>query len=144
MDLATRSILSLDWSDGRPGGPTITRVSVLPPHRRKGIASRLLRECLEEADRFELNLYLEPIPSAGADGPDRDQLIAWYESFGFEPYGPERGFTWVRRPTVTPRHDCPHRKNEHAHDGCMFVDTDPAVPWPGLCPCKTPRSQVPD
>jgi len=96
-DERTRSIVSLD-PEQRPGGWTISRVSVLPPHRRQGIATRLMQEVLAAADAEGAVLYLEPIPTAGEDGPNRDQLIRWYEGFGFRPYRPELGFAWIRRP----------------------------------------------
>jgi GNAT superfamily N-acetyltransferase len=98
-DIKTRSMVDLDcWR--RPEGWTICRVSVLRPHRRQGIATRLMREVLADADKEGVRLFLEPIPSLDG-GPDRDQLIVWYESFGFRPYRPELGFTWQRLPVTT-------------------------------------------
>lgn len=99
----TRSILSLDRiSDDHY---KITRISVLVPHRQKGIASKLLRQCLCDADIAGVTLSLEPIPTleSGEDLDERRaQLISWYEKNGFvESSEPdEKGFVWVRKPTT--------------------------------------------
>lgn len=96
-DADTRSIITLD-PEQRPGGWTISRVSVLPRHRGKGIASRLLTEVTDAADTENEVLYLEPLPDASGTGLDRDQLIAFYERHGFRPYRKELGFAWIRLP----------------------------------------------
>jgi GNAT superfamily N-acetyltransferase len=96
-DSQTRSIVSLD-REARPNGLTISRVSVLPPHRRQGLATSLLRRLIDDADNESVTLFLEPIPSAGECGPNRRQLIRWYESLGFKPYPEELGFVWYRLP----------------------------------------------
>jgi GNAT superfamily N-acetyltransferase len=93
-DAGTRSMIDLDPSQ-RPGGWTISRVSVLPPHRGKGLASKLLTEVTTAADSENVILYLEPIPDASRTGLTRDQLIAFYERHG---YDKEYGFTWIRLP----------------------------------------------
>lgn len=96
-DIATRSMINLD-PEQRPGGWTISRVSVLPPHRGKGLTARLLTEVTDAADAEGVTLYLEPIPDASRTGLDRDQLIAFYERHGFRPYRKELGFVWIHLP----------------------------------------------
>src|SRR4051812_29157507 len=96
-DMATRSILSLDRED--EDQYKITRISVFREHRRQGIGSRLLRECLRDADIEGITLTLEPIPTLN-EGEDldevRNRLIKWYERHGFKPTtrGDGTGFIW--------------------------------------------------
>lgn len=105
VDKPTRSILSLDSGIIDRPGWTITRISVLPPHRGKGIASRLIRECIRDANIDGITLFLEVVPDVEV-GEDyeaaRKRLIKWYESLGFKPRHEEEGFVWQKLPTSHP------------------------------------------
>lgn len=105
VDRATRSILSLDYLGENEY--KITRISVLAPHRRQGIGSKLLRQCIRDADVGGITLSLEPIPTLEADedlDTRRAQLISWYEKHGFiqSTHPSEVGFIWTRKPTSHP------------------------------------------
>jgi ribosomal protein S18 acetylase RimI-like enzyme len=97
VDVKTRSIVSLDNTQ-HPDGLTVTRVSVLPQWRGRGIASRLLRECTEEADREGVVLWLAPAPDISGSGLTRAQLIAWYERVGFVAWSAPEPVWWRREP----------------------------------------------
>jgi hypothetical protein len=103
-DRATRSILTLDRLS--PDHYRITRISVPnEKDRNKGIGSRLLRECIRDADIESVTLSLEPIPPSDNDeGYHRAFLIRWYQKYGFKPSSDpdEKGHIWVRRPTSHP------------------------------------------
>jgi len=58
----------------------LEEVYVFPVHRRRGIASRLLRRVTADADREDVALYLDIVPG---DGMDADQLRDWYGRHGF-------------------------------------------------------------
>lgn len=60
---------------------TITRINVPLQYRRQGYGQRLLAMICDDADAEDLVLMLEPSPS---DGPNYDQMIAWYRGYGFE------------------------------------------------------------
>lgn len=105
VDKPTRSILSLDRISETEY--KITRISVLLPHRRQGIASRLLRQCIRDADINSIILSLEPIPTLAAEedlDTVRARLIKWYEKYGFvqSNHPKETGFIWRRKPTSHP------------------------------------------
>jgi GNAT superfamily N-acetyltransferase len=77
---------------GGRNGRTIDKVYCPPAHRGKGIAGRLFRQILAQADREGLMLRL--IVSGDDDGgPDDEQLASWYTSLGFE----RVGFSWYVR-----------------------------------------------
>lgn len=77
-----------------PGTMTITRINVPAPHRGRGHGSRLLGEIGEAADKENIALSLEILPS----GPlDYDALREWYHRFGFRP-SPKYPGIYVRRP----------------------------------------------
>lgn len=59
----------------------IARINVPTAHRGNGIASELLRQVLEDADKEGVTLHLGVSPS---NGLDYDQLVAWYKRYGFE------------------------------------------------------------
>lgn len=88
-DEATRSIISLTSPMELYPGWTINRVSVLPPHRGKGLARKLMAEVLFDADMEGVLLYLEVQPDGSPTGLDFDQLMSWYRRLGFDdsPFG---------------------------------------------------------
>jgi len=94
-DKETRSILDcssvLDYSDNPSPEVWIHRVSVLPKHRRKGIGTRLLKECCADADKEGITLLLSVEPDYSDNGMTFPQLVEWYEKHGFrsvrKPYG---------------------------------------------------------
>lgn len=61
----------------------IAKLSVPLTHRRKHLATALLNLVCQEADANSITLLLIVEPFGG-DGPDEEQLIAWYEKFGFQ------------------------------------------------------------
>ena len=78
-DEATRSIV--DLTDYYGLGLMMTRINVPRQHRGQGHGSALLKRVCEEADKDQVTLFLEVLPS----GPlDYDQLVAWYERHGFK------------------------------------------------------------
>jgi len=60
----------------------VSRVNVPAPFRRRGIATRLMGEVLEDADNEEvwLALWVNPYGDMTAE-----QLVDWYKRLGFEP-----------------------------------------------------------
>lgn len=62
----------------------IHRINVPESARGKGHGTTLLKEIIEDADQEGVMLILGPSPSGGLDF---DQLVAWYERYGF---------TWTR------------------------------------------------
>lgn len=77
----SRSIADLDEYYGI--GWQITRINVPEKYRGQGIASQLLRDIIAEADREQVRLYLEIVPTGGLN---YDQLDAWYRRHGFKPW----------------------------------------------------------
>lgn len=74
----------LDNCDYYGSGRIITRINTPAKHRGQGIAGRLLRQIIVDADALGIDLWLEIAPS---DGLDYDQLRAWYERHGFRDVG---------------------------------------------------------
>lgn len=60
----------------------ITNVFVNPAHRNKGYASALMEQVCDEADESQIVLMLMPEPYQDS-GRTKEQLLSWYESFGF-------------------------------------------------------------
>jgi GNAT superfamily N-acetyltransferase len=58
----------------------ITRINVPREHRLKGVGTKLLQECMQQADEEKVDLCLLPKPS---DGPGREVLATWYQHNGF-------------------------------------------------------------
>jgi GNAT superfamily N-acetyltransferase len=71
----------LDLVDYYNEGLIITRINVPKHHRRKGIGTALLKECIADADREKITLWLE---IAESDGPNYETLEAWYKRHGFK------------------------------------------------------------
>lgn len=83
-DLETRSIISLSPPGDHYPSWTINRISVLPQHRGKSIASILLDQVCADADNENVTLYLEVQPDMSATGLTYDQLTAFYSRRGFK------------------------------------------------------------
>src|SRR6185369_9551323 len=71
----------LDVVDYHGDGYIITRINVPKAHRGKGIGTQLLTECLAEADKLGVKLWLE---IQSSDGPSYEELEAWYMRHGFK------------------------------------------------------------
>ena len=85
-DEPTRSIIDLVPPGELYTAWTISRVSVLPPYRGKGIARRLMNEVTADADREGEILYLDVHPMETGQGElDFQQLLAFYTRCGFQP-----------------------------------------------------------
>jgi len=74
----------MDLVDYYGKGLIITRINVPVAHRKQGIANRLLRECLVEADRTRTTLWLEILSSGEMSYTD---LYDWYSRHGFRDVG---------------------------------------------------------
>ena len=102
VDYPTRSLIQLSrvesW-EGLPGGWTIDRMSVLPEHRGKGIARKLMQLCLADADKEEVTLYLQPLPEIDDTAIPYEELVRWYLRCGFAWYDVPRH--WMRRTPTT-------------------------------------------
>lgn len=62
----------------------ITRINVPDEHRGNRLGSKLLKEICEDADKEQITLWLEIMPS----GPlDYDALESWYKRYGFKGNG---------------------------------------------------------
>lgn len=85
FDRESRSIISLTAPGELYPGWTINRVSVLPPHRGRGLARKLMAEVLFDADTERVRLYLEVQPDISGTGLTREQLDEWYSRLGFAP-----------------------------------------------------------
>ena len=89
-DRETRSIISLsppvELYLGVLEPWEINRVSVLPPHRGKGIARRLMAEVLADADTEGITLGLSVAPDLSDTGLDFQTLYDWYTRCGFIPF----------------------------------------------------------
>jgi hypothetical protein len=73
-------IAVLDLCPRPLGGMVITRINVPEGYRGRGIASKLLRECLDDADAEGVILWLAISPS---DGLSYQALRNWYKRHGF-------------------------------------------------------------
>lgn len=68
------------FGDMLPGTTTITRINVPEKYRGQGFGSQLLKQITDDADKDQVILSLEILPS----GPlDYDQLRDWYVRYGF-------------------------------------------------------------
>jgi len=70
----------IEYEDGK----MITRINVPAKFRGKGCGSRLLCAILEDADKYNVPLYLQIMPSGGLS---HDELESWYLRHGFKCYG---------------------------------------------------------
>jgi ribosomal protein S18 acetylase RimI-like enzyme len=81
VDFETRSIADLTGiGEMVPGTMTITRINVPVEHRGKGHGSKILRRICNAADRYQVKLTLEVMPSGGLN---YEQLVDWYHRYGF-------------------------------------------------------------
>ena len=78
MHRDSRSIADLNMLDD--GRVLISRINVPVRSRGRGLASKMLKEILRDADAMGITLILEPVPSGGLD---YEQLVAWYQRHGF-------------------------------------------------------------
>jgi predicted GNAT family acetyltransferase len=63
-----------------PGTMTMTRINIPREHRGKGLGTALLKRVLDDADRDQVMITLEIMPS----GPlNYDELRDWYARHGF-------------------------------------------------------------
>lgn len=62
----------------------VTRVYVPPEHRRKGIATAMMKEICEQADQQDVKLMLELAPYGEMT---KDELREFYMKFGFRSFG---------------------------------------------------------
>lgn len=79
FDRESRSIA--DLVEISPAYYLITRINVPRPSRGTGLASKLLREILGDADEEGVTLEIHPMPSGSLT---RKELVAWYKRFGFQ------------------------------------------------------------
>ena len=79
FDQETRAIA--DLVEISPSYYLITRINVPRESRRRGLASRLLREIIEDADGDGVTLEVHPMPSGGLT---RKELVSWYKRYGFD------------------------------------------------------------
>lgn len=93
IDAETGASISLSRCriNGR-SGKSVDKVYCPPAHRGKGIAGRLFRQILAQADAEGLMLRLV-IASDDDGGPDDTELERWYTSLGFK----RTGFCWYVR-----------------------------------------------
>ena len=82
VDVPTRSIVDVSENFSPEGGREVNRVSVLKPHRGKGIARRLMSEMLKDADSEGITLWLDINPYGDMDFAE---LLAWYHRLGCRP-----------------------------------------------------------
>lgn len=80
----------LDWQDLIPvdltqfaGAYLVTRVEVGVPYRSKGVAGRLFRRMLAEADEEGVLLALAVNSDRTVDSLDDEDLVEWYQRCGF-------------------------------------------------------------
>ena len=79
IDFSTRSILNLSELEEKLY--EVNRISVLAPHRGKGIGRKLMEEMLQNADREQVSLVLDINPYGDMNFK---QLEAWYGRLGFK------------------------------------------------------------
>ena len=80
---------------------TINEIMVLPEHRRRGIARRILSEILAKTDalRLTVELTVDPLDS-GSGGPSRDDLSRFYATLGFVRIAPGSDRMLRRQPPI--------------------------------------------
>lgn len=69
----------------------LTGIEVGREHRGKGIASKLLRQILSDADEHGVQVALVVEPDGSIDSLDYDSLEAFYRRHGFREYEYGRG-----------------------------------------------------
>jgi ribosomal protein S18 acetylase RimI-like enzyme len=89
-DRGFRQLAILDVVNGY-----ISRINVPVRHRGKGVGRALLQECLADADKEGVRLHLYPSES---DGLRLQELIDWYERYGFRQDDEYSKLGWVREP----------------------------------------------
>lgn len=73
----------LDSLYGKQKHRVVSMVWVDPAFRGRGIARRLMRQVLKDADEQRVTLYCQPVPSE--DSPlNLECLTKWYSRLGFE------------------------------------------------------------
>ena len=97
INVPSRSIVTLSPSFNTPGKWWVNRVSVLPDHRGRGIAARLLTQVCGDADRAGVILRAYVSPDVSGSGLDFDQLRGFYAQYGFVDH-PERPGDMTRPP----------------------------------------------
>lgn len=76
----------------------LSHVHVAPQHRRKGLAGRVVRNCLRYADSKGWIIVLRAEPySVKRSGLDLAGLVDWYTSFGFTSYYEGEGCEYMVR-----------------------------------------------
>lgn len=79
IDMESRTIA--DLVEIEPGYYLITRINVPKASRGHGLASKLLKEILEDADAEGAVLEIHPMSSGGLT---RKELVSWYRRYGFQ------------------------------------------------------------
>lgn len=74
----------------------LSRLEVGRGHRGKGVASRLLRRVLSDADEEGVQIALVVEPDGSIGSMDYESLQAFYERHGFREY--EHGQGFIRSP----------------------------------------------
>lgn len=82
--ISSTELAVLDNCDYYNDGHIITRINVPHKQRGRGFGSLLLLQCLSDADRERVTMWLEISPSDGLDYPT---LEAWYLRHGFKNVG---------------------------------------------------------
>lgn len=74
-------------------------------NRGQGEGTELMKKIVAYADRHGLTVYLRAQRFTSRDAPDNNQLVAWYQKFGFEVttrYGSVRTMRRVSQRIPTP------------------------------------------
>lgn len=90
MDAPTLSMINLSALEGDLY--EVNRISVLAPHRGKGLGRRLMQEMTTDADAAGVTLVLDINPYGDMD---YEQLSAWYSRNGFA----FKNRRWYRHPS---------------------------------------------
>jgi GNAT superfamily N-acetyltransferase len=85
-----RATLNVIELNKKLGWYMVSSIEVAPAHRGRGYASTMLRAVCEDADREGVLLTLAVAPQ-GFDGLTYEQLLAWYERYGFKGTALEAG-----------------------------------------------------